>query len=223
MNTGNTYKHEDKSRAAAIRKKQKEQRRIMCILLAIVLIIFSLGTVFGCFLVSGFASDTANAKETAQVAEPVAEQKQAATTLLHIESEGNILDKELQETMLAMCEKYEIPFALALAVAEQESHFNPEAVSHTNDYGIMQINSINFEWLQKKGINPLDPKENIEAGVLMLSDAIARHGEIELALMAYNCGDAGAKRLWKQGIYSTKYSSSVMERYNKWTDYIRGV
>lgn len=223
MNTGNTYKHEDKSRAAAIRKKQKEQRRIMCILLAIVLIIFSLGTVFGCFLVSGFASDTANAKETAQVAEPVAEQKQAATTLLHIESEGNILDKELQETMLAMCEKYELPFALALAVAEQESRFDPYAISSTNDYGLMQINTVNFDWLRKKGIEPLDHKGNIEAGVLILSEAVKKHGDYGLALMAYNCGDAGAKRLWKKGIYSTEYSRSTMERFDKWDSYIRGV
>ena len=77
--------------------------------------------------------------------------------------------------------------------------------------------------IQKKGINPLDHKGNIEAGVLMLSEAVKKYDDFNLALMAYNCGDAGAKRLWNKGIYSTEYSSSVMERYNKWDSYIRGV
>ena len=225
MNTGKPYKHEDRSRAAAIRKRQREQRRMWCILITAILIIFSLGTIFGCFLASAFVPDTVNAAAET-VSEPTAVQTTAPEkqiVLLSIESEGRKLPDELQETMIQMCEKYELPFALVLAVAEQESHFDPEAVSHTNDYGIMQINKINFSWLQKKGINPLDHKGNIEAGVLMLSEAVKKYDDFNLALMAYNCGDAGAKRLWKQGIYSTRYSSSVMERYNKWTDYIRGV
>ena len=225
MNTGKPYKHEDRSRAAAIRKRQREQRRMWCILITAILIIFSLGTIFGCFLASAFVPDTVNAAEET-VSEPTAVQATAPEkqiVLLSIESGGRKLPDELQETMIQMCEKYELPFALAVAVAEQESHFDPDAVSHTNDYGIMQINKINFSWLQKKGINPLDHKGNIEAGVLMLSEAVKKYDDFNLALMAYNCGDAGAKRLWNKGIYSTEYSNSVMERYNKWDSYIRGV
>ena len=219
MNTRKTA--QDSSRVAQIRKRQKEQRRIFLILIAFVLIVFSFGTVFGCFLASAFSSQEASAEEPTKT--EAVQTTAEAQTLLHIESDGRTLDSELQETMLAMCEKYKVPFALVLAVAEQESHFDPEAVSRTNDYGMMQINQINFEWLQKKGINPLDRKGNIEAGVLMLSQALEKHGETELALMAYNCGDAGAKRLWNKGVYSTKYSSSVMEKLSKWDSYIRGV
>jgi len=208
MNTKQTT--QDNSRVAHIRKKQKEQRKILLIFIGFVLIIFSVGTIFGCFLASAFSNQDVSAEEVIQ-------------TPLHIESDGRTLDTELQETMIIMCEKYQVPFALALAVAEQESHFDPDAVSRTNDYGIMQINQTNFEWLQKKGINPLDRKGNIEAGVLMLSQALEKHGETELALMAYNCGDAGAKRLWNKGVYSTKYSSSVMEKLSKWDSYIRGI
>lgn len=220
MNTKKTT--QDSSRVAHIRKKQKEQRRIFLILIAFVLIIFSFGTIFGCFLASAFSSQEACAEEPNEIVEAVHTTAEAQT-LLHIESDGRTLDSELQKTMLAMCEKYKVPFALVLAVAEQESHFDPDAVSRTNDYGMMQINQINFEWLQKKGINPLDHKGNIEAGVLMLSQALEKHGETELALMAYNCGDAGAKRLWNKGVYSTKYSSSIMEKLSKWDSYIRGV
>lgn len=207
------------------RRKQSEQRRIMIILITFVLIIFSLGTIFGCFLYSAFTPDTVNAAE-GKAAEGAATQTEIPTVALctlEIKSTEHTLDAELQATMLEMCEKYELPFALALAVAEQESRFNPDAVSSTDDYGLMQINKVNFKWLREKGIEPLDYKGNIEAGVLMLSEAVKKHGDYGLALMAYNCGDAGAKRLWKKGIYSTEYSRATMERFDKWDSYIRGV
>lgn len=218
----------EKPMNATIRRKQKqsEQRRIMVILLIFVLAIFSLGTIFGCFLCSAFTPDTVNAAEETTVTEPTATQTESpavALCTLEIKSAEHTLDAELQATMLEMCEKYELPFALALAVAEQESRFNPYAVSSTNDYGLMQINKVNFDWLRKKGIEPLDHKGNIEAGVLILSEAVKKHGDYGLALMAYNCGDASAKRLWKKGIYSTEYSRATMERFDKWDSYIRGV
>lgn len=215
----------EKPMNATIRRKQKqsEQRRIMIILIAFVLIIFSLGTIFGCFLCSAFTPDTVNAAEEATPTATQTESSAVALCTLEIKSEEHTLDTELQATMIEMCEKYELPFALALAVAEQESRFNPDAVSKTDDYGLMQINKVNFKWLREKGIEPLDYKGNIEAGVLILSEAVKKHGDYGLALMAYNCGDAGAKKLWKKGIYSTEYSRATMERFDKWDSYIRGV
>lgn len=215
----------EKPMNATIRRKQKqsEQRRIMIILITFVLIIFSLGTIFGCFLCSAFTPDTVNAAEEATPTATQTESSAVALCTLEIKSEEHTLDTELQATMIEMCEKYELPFALALAVAEQESRFNPDAVSKTDDYGLMQINKVNFKWLREKGIEPLDYKGNIEAGVLILSEAVKKHGDYGLALMAYNCGDAGAKKLWKKGIYSTEYSRATMERFDKWDSYIRGV
>lgn len=208
----------EKPMNATIRGKQKqaEQRKLMIILLSIVLIIFSIGTIFGCFLCALFAPQEVSAESDI-------EQTTAVPTTLEFICDNRTLDAELQATMIEMCEKYDIPLALALAVAEQESRFNPDEVSKTNDYGIMQINVANFSWLREQGIEPLDYKGNIEAGILMLSQAVKKHGEYNLALMAYNCGDAGAKRLWKKGIYSTAYSRTTMERYYKWDKYIRGV
>lgn len=218
----------EKPMNATVRRKQKqsEQRRIMIILITFVLIIFSLGTIFGCFLCSAFTPDTVNAAEETTATEPTATQTESpavALCTLEIKSTGHTLDAKLQATMIEMCEKYELPFALALAVAERESRFNPEAVSKTDDYGLMQINKVNFKWLREKGIEPLDYKGNIEAGVLILSEAVKKHGDYGLALMAYNCGDAGAKKLWKKGIYSTEYSRATMECFDKWDSYIRGV
>lgn len=210
-----------RKRALHLRKKKAAQRRFILILTAFVLVIFTLGAILGWTLgTHAFANNSAPTEIKAEENQTVTEPEPKP---LVIESEGNTLSPHLQEVMFAMCEKYNVPFALALAVADQETRFNPDAVSHTNDYGLMQINKINFEWLQKKGIDPMTYDGNIEAGVLILSQAIEKHGEYGLALMAYNCGDAGAKRLWKKGTYSTDYSRSTMARFDKWTKYLEAI
>lgn len=197
------------------RQKQREQRTALLVVIGIVLLIFGL---------------TEQAKQTPQITHNAAitnvdfkatETPTVSTTNL-IVSEGNALSPELQKIMQEKCEEYGVPYALALALADQETRFDPDAVSGTNDYGLMQINKINFEWLRERGIDPLTYEGNIEAGVLILSKAINRYGDYGLALMAYNCGNTGAKRLWDAGTYSTKYSREVLERYNKWVQIVEG-
>lgn len=213
------------------RRRRARDRRIFAAILVTLILISMLGGLTGAFIVSSFAQVAENAPT--ETAEPVAttepeETKQEETKAVdfrtvEIKTDGRTLDKDIQETMVDMCEKYDAPFALVLAVAEQESRFNPNAVSATNDHGTMQINSCNFGWLRKRGIEPLDRKGNIEAGVLMLSEAVHTYGDYHYALMAYNGGDAYAKKHWSQGTHSSTYSRAVMERFNKWDEYLRGV
>lgn len=134
-----------------------------------------------------------------------------------IVTDGNLLAYDLQVTMQACCEEYGVPYALALAVADVESRFDPDAASGTNDYGLMQINEVNHGWLMEEGIDPMTPAGNIEAGVLILSQHLTKYGDPEKALMAYNCGPSGAKRLWDAGTYRTDYSGKVMARFEHWT------
>lgn len=115
------------------------------------------------------------------------------------------------------CEHYEVPYALALAIAEVETHFDPDAVSATGDYGLMQINSVNHEWLLEKGLDPMTHAGNIEAGIYIISQYLQSYGEPELALMAYNCGPGGARNLWDAGTYQTDYSRKVMTAFEYWT------
>lgn len=46
----------------------------------------------------------------------------------------------------------------------------------------------------------------------MLSELISKYDSVTLALMAYNNGEAGAKRLWDDGIYSTSYTRNVLSK-----------
>lgn len=139
-----------------------------------------------------------------------------------IVSDGRLLSYELQEWMQDCCAYYSVPYALALAIAEVETHFDPDAVSPTNDYGLMQINKVNHEWLLEIGIDPTTHEGNIEAGVRIISGHLQTYGDVERALMAYNCGPTGARRLWDQGIFETEYSRNVMTAFEYWTSVLEG-
>ena len=52
------------------------------------------------------------------------------------------LDYSLQNYIRGLCERNGIPMSLVIAMIEVESSFQPDAVSGTDDYGLMQINGI---------------------------------------------------------------------------------
>lgn len=126
------------------------------------------------------------------------------------------LSEALQEHTFTLCKTYGIPehYATVLAVMWRESNYTPDAISGTNDYGIMQINSINNTWLYENlGLTDmLDPYQNIEAGVYYLSTYIKKYDDLHSALMCYNMGEGGASAAWQSGIYSTSYSRAIVDK-----------
>ena len=118
------------------------------------------------------------------------------------------LSRELQIYTQELCETCNVPFETVLSVMFVESSFNENAVNG-NCYGLMQVNSIHSEVLAKLGITDLkDPKQNIEAGILILSTLFKQYDETT-ALMAYNCGRAKANQMIESGITSTSYTRKV--------------
>lgn len=99
-------------------------------------------------------------------------------------------------------------------VARQESAFRPCAVSIKGAQGVMQL--MPATQIQLGVGNPFDPGESIEAGTKLLKQLIDRyHGDITLALSAYN---AGPGRVDKTGgipeIPETKnYVSNILSRF----------
>lgn len=196
------------------RQRRMARRRNAMVIMAILTVlatVFALGYASGC---SAHQTD-----DEVKTPEPVvtAETTESARHRDDIVSEGRLLSYELQEVMQDCCEHYEVPYALALAIAEVETHFDPDAVSATGDYGLMQINSVNHEWLLEKGLDPMTHAGNIEAGIYIISQYLQSYGEPELALMAYNCGPGGARKLWDAGTYQTDYSRKVMTAFEYWT------
>lgn len=125
------------------------------------------------------------------------------------------LDLEVQKYTNKMCLTYGVPIELAFAVMRLESNFTFDIVSRTNDYGIMQINGVNHEWLMDKfGFDDIMAYENnIRSGVYMLGLHLEQaDGDITLALMMYNNGVNGARAKVSNGQYGTDYTR-IVERY----------
>ena len=54
------------------------------------------------------------------------------------------LSHSLQDFIYEICADEGVPVTLVLAMIETESGFNPEIISSTNDYGLLQINHRNI-------------------------------------------------------------------------------
>jgi soluble lytic murein transglycosylase-like protein len=124
------------------------------------------------------------------------------------------LSKELQDYTYQLCKNKGLDYELVLAVMYTESHFKPNIVSKTNDYGLMQINKCNHGWIKRDlGLNNmLDPKQNIQAGVAMLNGHVKKYGVSHKALMAYNMGTGGMKKAVSRGRSSSTYSRLILKR-----------
>ena len=122
------------------------------------------------------------------------------------------LSDELQEYAWMLCESNNVSFTLLMSIMKQESKYNSHLISNTNDYGLMQINKMNHEWLSETlGITDfLDPKQNIKAGVYILKSLFEKYDDTKKVLMAYNMGEGNAKKYWSKGIFETEYCEKVM-------------
>jgi soluble lytic murein transglycosylase-like protein len=90
--------------------------------------------------------------------------------------------------------------ALIRAVIKVESNFNHKAVSPVGARGLMQLMPPTAESMElREALNSKRPRVNVRAGTKYLRAMINRfHGDLELALAAYNAGPATVERY--QGI-----------------------
>jgi hypothetical protein len=191
-------------------------------LLFFLLLIFAYGAIIG-----GVVGKRIATKACESTAETTIETTEEPPTESTVEITTEIPTKEyydcplsddLQEYIFQRCEENNLPIELVMAVIEVESHFDADAISETNDYGLMQINKCNHErFTEEYGITDfLDPYDNVFCGIKLLSEHYARYGDIDKTLMSYNSGAFGAKKLWDMGINKTYYTTQVrtaMETY----------
>ena len=128
---------------------------------------------------------------------------------------------EWQDFMRTYCAAYSVPYSLALAVAETETHFDMEATGAAGEVGIMQLNpgpsGAYHKAIQEiTRLDPATPCGNIAAGCYLLGKYLQDYGNTEKALMAYNMGVGGAMRAWEKGITSTEYSRKVIAAAERW-------
>lgn len=134
------------------------------------------------------------------------------------------MPEDEQEFLFYVCAGYNIDFTLAMALIEKESSFEADAVSPTNDYGYMQINQVNHEWLTDTlGVTDyLDPYQNIRAGCFVLRKLFERYKDPELVLMAYHMGENGAASLWNHGVFHTEYTQDILKIQQQFNEQLSG-
>ena len=112
--------------------------------------------------------------------------------------------------------KYGVEPQLLQAIALVESEGRPDAVHRNNDgsqdFGLMQINSIHLPDLRKQGITEhrllSEPCLSIDVGASILAGFIARHGYNWTAVGAYNAGNSASREHLRM-----RYARKVWRRY----------
>ena len=87
--------------------------------------------------------------------------------------------------------RHGIPEDLFARLVQQESGWNPAAVSHKGAVGLAQLMPGTAAGL---GVDPADPHQNLDGGARYLRRQFERFGDWRLALAAYNAGPEAVAR-----------------------------
>ncbi len=91
----------------------------------------------------------------------------------------------------AAAQRHDVPVDLFLRLVQQESNWRADARSHKGAIGLAQLMPGTARSL---GVNPHDPRENLEGGARYLSAQYRTFGSWRLALAAYNAGPGAVRR-----------------------------
>lgn len=106
--------------------------------------------------------------------------------------------------------EYQVDRDLVYAVAKVESNFDPNAVSHADTRGVMQMTEDAFEWVQyrmgdESGVSYediFDPEVSIQYGTYMLHLLLEETGDEKLAICSYHAGMGNVNSWLLQEEYS---------------------
>lgn len=131
--------------------------------------------------------------------------------------------RSIARTIIKESTKYKLDPVFVLAVIRTESKFNPLALGRFGEIGLMQIKPTTAEWIAGKFNLPWngkktlkDPVANIQIGLAYMSYLRGQFkGSARKYVSAYNMGPKNLNRLWKNKVTTFKYSSMVMQNYDK--------
>lgn len=107
---------------------------------------------------------------------------------------------EDQIQLYHICRVNHVPMPYALAIIDTESNFYADVVGSCGEVGVFQINPVNWYRFEQKGIDVHTMTGNLEAGVMMLREALDAYMEMDSATMVYKCGLGRARELIAEGV-----------------------
>ena len=136
---------------------------------------------------------------------------------------------DLKEYTAQVCDEYKVDYGLALGVIYNESRFK-SGLTHLNtngtiDYGLMQVNEVNFKYLNKTlGITSmnqlLDDRIGIKCGVHLLAYHKDATGNDSTALLRYQVGEGTYRKYTKRGKYTNDTHGRVWQYRNIYHEYL---
>jgi soluble lytic murein transglycosylase-like protein len=127
-----------------------------------------------------------------------------------------VAQPELSKMIDSVAREHSVDAALVREVARQESGFRPCAVSPKGAEGLMQLMPSTQAQLDVH--DPFNPQESLSAGARLLKQLLDRyHGDLALALSAYNAGMTRVDRTFSvPEIPETKdYVADILGRLGK--------
>ena len=105
----------------------------------------------------------------------------------------SLMKKNLEPIIYLAAQEHNVDPKLIKAIIEKESGFNPNAVSGSGALGLMQLMP---DTARETGVkDPLNPMDNIRGGTKYIASLLNRyHGNVALALSAYNAGPGNVDR-----------------------------
>lgn len=127
------------------------------------------------------------------------------------------LSESIQAYISETCMIENVPIELVIAMIDSTSKFDSFLISESNDYGLMQINTINQHLISESYSmeDLLDPYLNVHCGIHIIGHYMRVYQELNMALMAYSMGEYGAQKAWANGITCTPYSIEIVNRMLK--------
>lgn len=136
---------------------------------------------------------------------------------------------DLKEYTSQVCDEYGVDYSLALGVIYNESRFK-SGLTHMNsngtiDYGLMQVNEVNFKYLNRTlGITSmnqlLDDRVGIRCGIHLLAYHKNATGNDSAALLRYQVGEGTYRKYVKNGKHTNDTHGRVWQYRDIYHEYL---
>ncbi len=137
----------------------------------------------------------------------------------------NVYHQEYAEYVNIYAEEYDVDKMLIFAIIKAESNFNPNAKSHNNAKGLMQLmEKTAVDVSNQENIDLYNPETNIQIGTQYLAELLEKYNyQVGIALAAYNAGMGNVNTWIERGIIKPDGSDLENIPYKETNMYVRKI